>query len=158
MIDLAKKDYVVVVQCHIVKEICSGYYCEKALHERTGGFADYPKDRAYRALYLTCGGCCGRALHRKLAHLLRKGGKREGLTRERIVVQLSSCITRDNYHALPCPHLDYLKALIAKLGLDVREDTSISQKAEKRRQEGIYRQRPDPSAGQSCGQGCAGCK
>jgi len=142
MIDLAGKDYVVIVQCDIVKEYCSGYPCEKAFHERTGGFAAYPKDKRYRLLYLTCGGCCGRALHRKLAHLLRKGGKREGLTKERIVVQLSSCITRDNYHAPPCPHLDYLKALIAKLGLDVREDTAISQKAEKRRQEGIYQSRP----------------
>jgi predicted metal-binding protein len=146
MIDLAAKDYVVIVQCDIVKEHCSGYHCEKAFSERTGGFAAYPKDKNYRLLYLTCGGCCGRALHRKLAHLLRKAGKREGLTKDRIVVQLSSCITRDNYHAPPCPHLAYLKALIAKLGLDVREDTSISQKAEKRRQEGIYQPRPTSCA------------
>jgi predicted metal-binding protein len=158
MIDLAGKEYVVIVQCHIVKEQCSGYSCEKALHERAGGFADYPKDKAYRALYLTCGGCCGRALSRKLAHLLRKGGKREGLTREKIVVQLSSCITRDNCHALPCPHLDYLKAIIAKRGLDVREDTYISQTAEKRRQEGIYQPRPNSDTGPSCDQGCVGCK
>ncbi len=141
MIDLRQKEYVVVVQCHIVKEHCSGYYCEKAFHERTGGFSEYPKDKAYRVLTLTCGGCCGKALHRKLAHLLRKGGKREGLTREKTVVQLSSCVTKDNYHAPPCPHLGYLKALIAKLGLDVREDTSISKTAEKRRQEGIYQAR-----------------
>lgn len=157
MVDLTRKDYIVIVQCHIVKERCSGFYCENALHERTGGFADYPKNKTYRALYLTCGGCCGRALHRKLAHLLRKGGKHAGLTRERIVVQLSTCITRDNYHAPPCPHLDYLKALIAKLGLDVREDTRISAKAEKRREEGIYQPRPVAESGPSCGQGCTGC-
>ena len=158
MINLAEKEYVVVVQCHIVKEHCSGYYCEKAFHNRTGGFADYPKDKPYRVLSMTCGGCCGRALHRKLAHLLRKGGKYEGLAKDKIVVQLSSCITRDNYHALPCPHLDYLKALIAKLGLDVREDTNLSKTAEKRRQEGIYQPRPPVDSGPSCDKNCAGCQ
>jgi len=48
MIELKDKDYIAVVQCDIVKERCSGYYCEKAFHERTGGFAAYPKDRAGR--------------------------------------------------------------------------------------------------------------
>ena len=138
MIDLARKEYVVVVQCHIVKERCSGYYCEKAFHERTGGFAAYPKDRAYRVINMTCGGCCGRAVHRKLSHLVRRLKKEEGIGKERIVVQLSSCITKDNFHATPCPHLDYLKGLIAKLGLDIREDTSINEKSQKRRAEGVY--------------------
>lgn len=156
MADLSQKDYVVIVQCHIVKERCSGYSCEKALHERTGGFADYPRDKQYRALYLTCGGCCGKALHRKLTHLIRKGSKRDGLTKDRIVVQLSSCITRDNCHAPPCPNLNYLKALIAKLGLDVREDTAISKKAEQRRQEGIYQARPAEQDGEACKGGCCG--
>ena len=65
------KDYIAIVQCHLVKQRCSGYFCEKAFHERTGGFAAYPPDKAYRTIYLTCGGCCGRALHRKLSHLRR---------------------------------------------------------------------------------------
>ena len=147
MIDLKEKDYVVVVQCHIVKERCPGYFCEKAFHERTGGFADYPKDRAYRTLNVTCGGCCGRALQRKLALLVAKIGEREGMEKGRIVVQLSSCITKDNHHGPPCPHLGYLKTLIARLGLDVREDTQISSLAEKRRQEGIYQAtRPAPGS------------
>ncbi|MBM4038307.1 MAG: CGGC domain-containing protein [Planctomycetes bacterium] len=137
--DLTDKDYVVIVQCEIVKQRCSGYFCEKAFNERTGGFAAYPKDKAYRTLYLTCGGCCGRALHRKLAHLARKIKQREGIERDGIVVQLSSCITQDNHHGPPCPHLDYLKTLIARLRLDVREDTAISELAEKRRAEGIYK-------------------
>jgi len=54
-------------------------------------------------------------------------------------VQLSSCITNYSYHGPACPHLGYLKELIGKLGLDVRETTSISQKAEKRRQAGRYK-------------------
>jgi predicted metal-binding protein len=138
MIDLENKEYVVIVQCHIVKERCPGYNCEKAFHERTGGFAAYPKDKAYRTLTLTCGGCCGRALHRKLSNLTRRIKKQEGISKDRIVVQLSSCITKDNFHAPPCPHLDYLKTLIARLGLDVREDTHIDDKSEKRRKEGLY--------------------
>jgi len=132
------KDYIVVVQCHIVKERCSGYNCERAFHERTGGFAGYPKDKAYRMLNLTCGGCCGRAVHRKLSNLVRRIKKTEGITKDRIIAQLSSCITKDNFHSSPCPHLDYLKSLIAKLGLDVRDDTYIYEKSEKLRKDGVY--------------------
>jgi predicted metal-binding protein len=89
-------------------------------------------------LNMTCGGCCGRAVQRKLSNLTRRIKKQEDIGKDRIVVQLSSCITKDNFHAPPCPHLDYLKALIAKLGLDVREDTIIYEKSEKRRKEGLY--------------------
>ena len=138
MTDTTDKDYIAIVQCHIVKERCSGYSCEKAFQDRSGGFAAYPAGKAIRTIFMTCGGCCGRALHRKLLHLVRRSKKGEGLARDRIGVQLSSCITRDNRHGTPCPHLDYLKGLIAKVGLDVREDTVISPKAEERRQQGIY--------------------
>ena len=133
------KEYIAVVQCHLVKQRCSGYFCEKAFHERAGGFARYPTDKAYRTLHLTCGGCCGRPLHRKLSNLVHKIKAREKIEKEKIVVHLSSCITKDNYHGPPCPHIDYLKELIGKLGLDVCEDTSIVQKAEERRQAGIYK-------------------
>lgn len=136
--DLSDKDYVVIVQCDIVKQRCPGYLCEKAFHERTGGFADYPRDKQFRKINLTCGGCCGRALHRKLMHMARTMKKKEGIEKQSVVVQLSSCITRDNFHSPPCPHLDYIKALIAKIGLDVCEDTVISGKAQQRRDAGIY--------------------
>ena len=138
MTDLKDKDYVVIVQCHIVKERCSGYNCELAFNERAGGFVAYLKDKKYRMLSLTCGGCCGRATHRKLSNLIRRIKKAEGITKDRIVVQLSSCITKDNFHAPPCPHLDYLKGLIAKLGLDIREDTYINEKSEMKRKTGLY--------------------
>ena len=139
MIGLSQKEYIVVVQCHIVKERCPGYLCEKALHERTGGFAVYPEDKQYRMNSITCGGCCGRAVHRKLSLLARTLKKKEGIGKDKIVVQLSSCITKDNFHSPPCPNLDYLKQLIAKLGLDVLEDTEINSKAEKRREDGLYK-------------------
>ncbi len=137
-IDLTQKQYIVLVQCHIVKERCPGYLCEKAFHERTGGFSQYPKDRAYRMLSITCGGCCGRAVHRKLTLFLRTIAKKEGIAKEQIVVQLSSCITNDNYHAPPCPHLDYIRTLIARIGLDVRDASVVSATSEKRRREGRY--------------------
>lgn len=141
MTSLEDKTYIVIVQCHIVKERCSGYFCENAFHERKGGFADYPKERGYRTLFLTCGGCNGRALHRKLTHLARQLKRYEDIEKDRIVVQLSSCVTKDNYHAPPCPHLEYLHTLISRIGLDVREDTRISALSEKRRKEGRYSSR-----------------
>jgi len=133
------KEYIVIVQCHLVKQRCSGYFCEKSFHDRSGGFVEYPSGKSYRTLYMTCGGCCGRALHRKLANLLGKIKSREQIDKNRIVVQLASCITKDNYHGPPCPHLDYLRELIAKLALDVRDDTSISNTAAQRRQDGAYK-------------------
>jgi len=138
MTDPGAKDYIAVVQCDIVMQRCSGYHCEKAFHERTGGFAVYPKDKAYRVLYLTCSGCCGRAIQRKLINLVRRIKRQEGIEKEKIVVQLASCITKPSYHGPPCPHLDYMKDLIARLGLDVREDTVISRRAQQRRQAGLY--------------------
>ena len=138
MVDLAKKEYVVIVQCDIVKERCPGYLCEKAFNERTGGFIKYHKDKQYRVINVTCGGCCGRALHRKLTLLKRTIQKKEGIEKDKIIVQLSTCITRDNYHAPPCPHLDYIKSLIDKIGIDYLEDTEISKTSEDRRQSGTY--------------------
>ena len=138
MVELKDKDYVVIVQCDIVKEHCSGYSCERAFSDRSGGFAAYPAEKAYRMLNMTCGGCCGQAVHRKLSNLVRRLKKGEGMGKERIVVQLSSCITKDNYHSPPCPYLDYLKTLIGKLGLDVLEDTCLNETSEKRREDGVY--------------------
>ncbi len=132
------KRYVAVVQCHLVMQRCSGYFCEKAFHHRKGGFARYPAEPALRSLYLTCGGCCGRPVHRKLANLVRQVGKQEGVSRDEIVVHLSSCITKDNHHGPPCPHLGYLEEVIGKLGLDVVRDTTVSERAEARRHEGRY--------------------
>ncbi|MHC4116411.1 MAG: CGGC domain-containing protein [Planctomycetota bacterium] len=140
MTDLKDKDYIAVIQCHIVKERCSGYGCEQAFHERTGGFSAYSRGKAYRVLSLTCGGCCGRATQRKLSNLTRRIKKAEGIGKDRIVVQLASCLTKDNFHSTPCPHLDYIKSLIAKLGLHVCEDTLVNEKSEKRRKEGRYHQ------------------
>jgi len=136
--DLSGKDYVVIVQCHLVKQRCSGYHCERAFNERTGGFADYPSGKKYRTIYMTCGGCCGLAVQRKLTHLTRMLKRAEGIDKGRLIVQLSSCMTKDNFHGPPCPHLDLIKTLIERAGLEYRCDTWIDTTAEARRAKGIY--------------------
>lgn len=135
--DAHTKDYLAIVQCDIVMERCSGYFCEQALTERTGGFAIYPADQPLRHLMLTCGGCCGRALQRKLSHLLKQLEK-AGTPRERVAVQFASCISKESYHGPKCPHLEYLTTLVERLGVDLVHDTAISAKAEARRQAGVY--------------------
>ena len=136
---MENKTYIVVVQCHIVMERCSGYFCEQAYTERTGLFSSYPAERDYRTLYITCGGCCGRGVFRKLGDLTRTIKKREAVEKDQIVVHLASCITHDNFHGPRCPHLDYLKTMIAdNAGLDLLEGTHISKLAEGRRAKGIY--------------------
>ncbi len=113
--------------------------CEKALHERTGGFSGYPADRTYRTIYLTCGGCCGprgppqARPSRPPAQETREHRPFRGRS------PLASCITKDNYHGPRGPHFDYLKDMIGRLGLDLREDTSISVKSEAKREAGIYK-------------------
>ena len=133
-----EKQFIAVVQCHLVKQRCSGYQCERAFHHRLGGFQRYPADEPLRSMHLTCGGCCGRPVQRKLSNLLKQIKKREGIQRDQVVVHLSSCITKDNHHGPPCPHLEYLEALIGKLGVDMVRDTTVSAKSEKLRAEGVY--------------------
>ena len=135
---VSDKEYVVILQCHIVKERCSGFLCEKALHDRSGGFSDYPSDRALRVISMTCGGCCGKATLRKLNNLTKLAKAHDGIAKDKIVVQLSSCITKSNYHSPRCPNVEYIKTLVARAGLDCREDTRISELAETRRAEGAY--------------------
>jgi predicted metal-binding protein len=139
-IEIQEKDYIVVVQCDIVMERCSGYYCEKAFNERGGGFAVYPRGKAYRTLYLTCGGCCGRAIHRKVYDLIAAIREKEGVKKDKIAVHLSSCITKESYHGPKCPHVDYLKTMIEeKLSLDLIDATTISRTSEGLRKEGDYK-------------------
>jgi len=138
MLDYENIKYIAVVQCDIVQDRCSGFLCEKAFTERTGGFKNYPADKQYRTLYITCGGCCGKAVLRKLSNLTRQAKKQDGIEKDEIAVQLSSCITKDNHHSSVCPHIDYIKQQVEKAGLKWAEDTRISPTAERRRAEGIY--------------------
>ena len=139
---LQDKEYIVVVQCDIVKERCSGYLCEYAFTERSGPFSAYPKDKGIRFLPLTCGGCCGRATHRKVFNLLEMIKQKEHIDAKKIAVHFSSCVSFDSYHGPPCPHKEYLKTMIVdKLGLDLMEGSYISKTTEKLRKKGKYRKR-----------------
>ncbi|MHC4883624.1 MAG: CGGC domain-containing protein [Planctomycetota bacterium] len=129
---------IAIVQCHLVHERCPGYFCDRAYTERSGGFEGLELSEGVRKLSLTCGGCCGRALHRKLVTLKKKAKQFDEIESDEILVKLATCITRDNYHGPACPHLDYLKTLVEKTGLAWSPDTSISKKAEKKRAEGVY--------------------
>ncbi len=132
------KQYLAIVQCDIVMERCSGCLCEMALHQRTGGFAIYPAEQPLRTVMLTCGGCCGRALQRKLLHLCHQLEQREGLGRGAVAVHLATCISKESFHGPACPHLDYLKVLVSRLGLDLVEDTHLSAKSQALREAGVY--------------------
>jgi len=147
MADAAAQDYLIVVQCDIVMERCSGYYCERAVHHRTGGLAIYPQERALRTIYLTCGGCCGRALQRKLMNVVTQAKKREGIERERMVVHLATCITQESHHGPRCPFLDYLQKLVARTGLTCRFDTHVSERSAELREAGVYEASVKPREG-----------
>jgi predicted metal-binding protein len=137
---MENKDYIVIVQCDIVMQRCSGYFCEQAFFHRRGGFARYGKEKDIRTVYFSCGGCCGRAVHRKLNNLISCLKRKEEIKRENVVVHLSSCITKDNFHGPRCPHLDYLKIMIEdKLKVDLVEGTNVSKTSEKLREKGVYK-------------------
>lgn len=138
-VDLAKKKYVITVQCdQATHQVCPGMLCEHAFTARTGGFAGYPLEQPLRYNAMSCGGCTGRAVLRKLQNLKNNLKKREQIEPEAIVVHLSTCITRASHHGPRCPHIDYIKGQAARAGLDCVEDSRISDAAEKRRAEGWY--------------------
>ena len=88
---------------------------------------------------MTCGGCCGLATQRKIANLVKQISKKEGVEKDRIAVHFSSCIAFESFHGPPCPHKDYLTALVRDtLGLELIEGTRINALTEKRRKEGKY--------------------
>ncbi|MCC8190423.1 MAG: CGGC domain-containing protein [Planctomycetes bacterium] len=137
--DLSSIRYIVVVQCHAVtRHTCPGFLCEHAFTARTGGFTRYPRDLPLRYLALSCGGCPGQPVLRKLLNLKRNLQKRENLPVECAVVHLSTCITRSNHHGPRCPHADGLHRQVVEAGFQCVEDSRISDLAEKRRREGRY--------------------
>ena len=139
--DPTRKQYVVIVQCQLAQQRCSGYLCEKAFHERTSAFEAYGTDQPLRLLMTGCGGCSGGAVQRKVAHLLKRIEQHEGIGAEAVVVHLSSCLALDNHHSPPCPNLEAIRTILDRLGVDVREGTRFSPTAERRRAEGLYKAR-----------------
>ncbi|MEA4988142.1 MAG: CGGC domain-containing protein [Anaerovorax sp.] len=130
--------YVMIIQCDIARQRCSGFACTNGFYNRDDVFKDYDDDVRY--LSLTCGGCCGTSLASKLEHFSNKLKKETDATKNDVAVHLSSCMVTDNYHHDRCPHVDYIKALIKKKGYQrIIEGTYISKVAEKRRERGEYK-------------------
>jgi len=125
--------FVVVLQCHIVKERCSGFFCENSFWKREGGFADYDPHATMRYINMTCGGCCGKATHRKLGNFLKQLENNTDIKPEETVLHFSSCICQESFHGPKCPHYDYLKQLVERHNIPWREGTALSELAQKRR-------------------------
>ena len=127
-----------IIQCDLALQRCPGFFCDRAFVNKSGGFQGLNIVESARKLNISCGGCCGRAIHRKLQLLAAKAKKYDQIEKDEIHVKLASCISKDNYHGPPCPNLEYIKKLIEKTGLKYSMDTAVSEKAETRRNSGVY--------------------
>jgi predicted metal-binding protein len=132
--------YVVVIQCdRAMNQTCAGYQCEWAFSTRKDAFARYPAGEGIRYLSMSCGGCPGRAVTRKLTNVKKGLKKREQRGIDSVAVHLASCITRSSHHGPRCPHIDAIKQQVELAGFSWIEDSRISPTAEKRRAEGLYK-------------------
>lgn len=130
--------YVMIIQCDISRQRCSGFACTDGFYNRDDVFKEY--DDNVRYISLTCGGCCGASLAAKLEHFSNKLAKETDVKKDDVSVHLSSCMVTDNYHHDRCPHVDYIKALVEKKGYKrIVEGSYISKIAEKRREMGEYK-------------------
>lgn len=134
---------VVVVQCEkVVGEACSGYHCEWAFSTRADAFKDYPAegtpDGRVRYLSMTCGGCPGRAVLRKLMNLKKSLRKRERSGIANVTVHLSTCIAQASHHGPACPFRGYIEGQVERAGFKWLPGSRYSPKAVERRAEGKY--------------------
>ncbi|MDF2505861.1 CGGC domain-containing protein [Clostridium sp.] len=129
--------YVVIIQCDIAHKRCSGFACTNAYYNRDELFKDYDDNTRY--ISFTCGGCCGKTIASKLEHFSKKLKSKNNIDKSEVVVHLSSCMVNDNYHYDRCPHIDYIKNIIAKKGYEkVVEGSYISKGATNKRENGQY--------------------
>ena len=129
--------YVVIIQCDISHRRCSGFACTNAFYNKDDVFKDYEDTTRY--ISFTCGGCCGKGVASKLEHLSKKLYTINKISKDEVVVHLSSCMVSENYHYNRCPHVDYIKNIVLKKGYrNVVEGSFISDDAKGKREEGIY--------------------
>lgn len=132
-----KSEYIVIIQCDISHNRCSGFACTDSFYEKTGLFSEYESLAKY--ISFTCGGCCGKSLAAKLEHFAKKTREKKSINKDDVVIHLASCMVTDNYHFDRCPHVDYIKSIIDKKGYkNVVEGTYISKTASLKREKGIY--------------------
>lgn len=132
----SKVKCVAVVQCAVARERCAGVHCALSFHRREHFFTGYGPEVLY--LPISCGGCPGRRVSRLAANLKRLLGRSANIEPDQIAVHLSACVVNESSHYPPCPHLDYIKAILARKGLNVVEGTYVSATSDKRRREGYY--------------------
>lgn len=129
--------YILMIQCDIAHNRCSGFACTHSFYERSGAFAQYGEDCKY--ISFTCGGCCGKSVAAKIEHFMRKLKAKTDILKEEVVIHLASCMVTDNAHYNRCPHVDFIKGILAKKDfINVVEGTYISKGATRKRELGIY--------------------
>ncbi|AOT68682.1 CGGC domain-containing protein [Geosporobacter ferrireducens] len=130
--------YVVILQCEIAHNRCSGFACTNAFYNKEGVFDRYTENTRY--ISFTCGGCCGKSVSAKLEHLSNKFRKKTDVNKDDVVIHLASCMTTDNYHYDRCPHIEYIKGIVEKRGFkQVVEGSYVSKNASRKREQGIYK-------------------
>lgn len=130
--------YVLIIQCDIAHKRCSGFACTNSFYERAGAFKNYGNEVKY--ISFTCGGCCGKSVAAKLEHFSKKLAAKTDIAKSEVIIHLASCMVTDNYHYDKCPHLDYMKTILAKKGFQhVVEGSYISKGASIKREKGLYK-------------------
>jgi len=130
--------FVVIIQCDIAHNRCSGFACTNSFYARDGAFAGYGDGVKY--ISFTCGGCCGKSVAAKIEHFGKMLQAKTELTKNEVVVHLASCMVTDNHHYDRCPHVQYIKDILAKKGFhNIVEGSFISGKATKLREKGVYK-------------------
>lgn len=129
--------YCIIIQCDIAQKRCSGFACTNSFYNREGKFEGYGNNIRY--ISFTCGGCCGKTIASKLEHFSRHLKNKTNISKDEVMVHLSSCMVTDNYHYDRCPHINYIKNILLKKGFkNIVEGSYISKGANKKRSEGIY--------------------
>jgi len=130
--------YVVMVQCDLSRNRCSGFACTETFYNKEGLFKVY--DDTTRYISFTCGGCSGKGVSGRMEHFSNKLKKKTNIDKDDVVVHLASCMVTDNYHSDRCPHVDFIKNSIEKKGfMNIVEKTYISKTSTKKRELGIYK-------------------
>lgn len=129
-----------IIQCDFARERCSSFGCMNSFAQRIDSFAKYSKEDNILPVPFNCGGCPGRRISRVAANLIKRAKKKAGIEKDEIVVHLASCVTTDNGHYPPCPHIDYIEKILKRKGLKVRKGSYKSKTAQGRRDAGLYEQ------------------
>lgn len=128
---------VVIIQCQLAQNRCSGFACSHSFYEKAGKFEGYDGDTRY--IPFSCGGCCGKGVAVKMEHLCKKLRTKTDIKPSEVTVHLSSCMVMDNHHYDRCPHIEYIKKILSKKGFtNVVEGSYVSRNATLHREKGTY--------------------